>query len=74
MTDDINGNIAFARGGAHLPIAHALRLPETDIISWGMDFWVRGIFGRGFFLGRVIFWWVEDFYRAVDFFDFFGVG
>ena len=26
-------NIAFARGGAHLPIAHALRLPETVIIS-----------------------------------------
>ena len=24
----IEGNIAFARGGDHLPIAHALRLPE----------------------------------------------
>ena len=31
-------NIAFARGGAHLPIAHELRLPETEIISWGGDF------------------------------------
>ena len=28
-------NITFARGGAHLRIAHAIRLPETEIISWG---------------------------------------
>ena len=27
--ENIN-NIAFAKGGAHLPIAHALRLPETE--------------------------------------------
>ena len=47
-------NIAFARGGAHLPIAHALRLPETYIISWGGDF----------FGGLGIFW------GAGDFFDF----
>ena len=37
-------NIAFARGGAHLPIAHALRLPETEIISWSGDFWGGGGF------------------------------
>ena len=44
-------NIAFARGGAHLPIAHALRLQETDIISWGGYFLEGGVFfwGRGFF-------------------------
>ena len=31
-------NIAFARGGAHLPIVYALRLPKTDMILWGGDF------------------------------------
>ena len=39
----IHKNIAFARGGAHLPIAHALRLPETDIILWGGDFNAFGV-------------------------------
>ena len=29
-TSDTNNNIAFARGGAHLPIAHALRLLSTQ--------------------------------------------
>ena len=43
-------NIAFARGGTHLPIAHILRLPETEIISWGGDF-----SGVGDFLGQEIF-------------------
>ena len=55
----VNSNIAFARGGAHLPIAHALRLPETDIISWGWRFlggsgdffWVEDLLGGGDFLG-----------------------
>ena len=42
QVDEDNANIAFARGGAHLPIAHALRLPETDIISWGGDFFGWG--------------------------------
>ena len=28
-----NSNIAFARGGAHLPIAHALRLLSTNEIE-----------------------------------------
>ena len=37
-------NIAFARGGAHLPIAHALHLPETEIISWGGDFFGSVVF------------------------------
>ena len=53
-------NIAFARGGAHLPIAHALRLPETEIISWGWDF-----FGGGEFLGGRRFFgflWVRGFF------------
>ena len=27
----IKTNIAFARGGVHLPIAHALRLPDPEI-------------------------------------------
>ena len=31
----ISYNIAFARGGAHLPIVHALRLPETEILGNG---------------------------------------
>ena len=29
------GNIAFARGGAHLPIAHALRLLSTKELRFG---------------------------------------
>ena len=37
-------NIVFARGGAHLPTAHALRLPETELIYWGGDFWGAGDF------------------------------
>ena len=38
-------NIAFAKGSAHLLIAHALRLPEPEIIFWGGgSFWGRGIF------------------------------
>ena len=63
-------NITFARGGAHLPIAHALRLPETEIISWGRDFlgeggyfWGQEIFG--FFLSQGICWiffWVGGFF------------
>ena len=48
----INMNIAFAKGGADLPIAHALHLPETEIISWVGDFFGGG----GFFLGYVFFW------------------
>ena len=60
-------DIAFARGGAHLPIADALRIPETDIISWGGDFcWGRGFFG--FFLGRGIFFGAEDFFGGKVFF------
>ena len=43
-----NPNIAFARGGAHLPIAHALRLPETEIIFWGGDFfYLHPMYGGG---------------------------
>ena len=51
LRSDFNHDIAFARGGVHLSIAHALRLPETKIISWGGDFMgVWGFFwGRGFF-------------------------
>ena len=29
-------NIAFARGGAHLPIAHALRLLSTQELQFGL--------------------------------------
>ena len=29
-------NIAFARGGAHLPIAHALRLLSTQELRFGL--------------------------------------
>ena len=29
-------NIAFARGGAHLPIAHALRLLSTKELRFGL--------------------------------------
>ena len=46
-------NIAFARGGSHLPIAHALRLPKTDIILWGRDFF----FVCGIFFGVGGFFW-----------------
>ena len=44
MNSSIYSNIA-------LPIAHALRLQETDIISWEGDFLGAGYFfgGRGFF-------------------------
>ena len=31
----IKSNIAFARGGAHLPIAHALRLLSTQELRFG---------------------------------------
>ena len=41
-------NIEFARGGAHLPIAHALRLPKTEIISWRRDFFGGGEFWISF--------------------------
>ena len=77
-------NIAFARGGAHLPIAHALHLPETEIISWGGDFFGSVVFlvgqifilffwGRWFFwifLGRGFFWGRRIFLGAGDFFCF----
>ena len=36
LRSDFNHDIAFARGGVPLSIAHALRLPETKIISSGM--------------------------------------
>jgi len=45
MIDDIN--ITFAKGGAHLPIAHALCLPEPEIIFGAGFFWGGG----GYFLG-----------------------
>ena len=45
-------NIAIARQGAHLPIADAFCLPETEIISWGGDFY----WGGGYFGGQGIFW------------------
>ena len=50
-------NIAFAKGGAHLPIAHTLCLPEPEIIVWGGVFFCGlGIFGgAGIILGRRIF-------------------
>ena len=32
----ISTNIAFARGGAHLPIAHALRLLSTQELRFGL--------------------------------------
>ena len=48
-------NITFARGGSHLPIAHALRLAEKEIISWGGIFLGAGdFFGSRGFLG--FFW------------------
>ena len=74
-------NIAFARGGAHLPIAHALRLQETEIISWGGDFLlghgdffgVRGFFG--FFFSWGIFFWTEDVFGGLGtFWIFLGRG
>ena len=45
-------NIAFARGGAHLPIAHAIRLPGREGIFW-VIFRSGDFFGGGFdfFLG-----------------------
>ena len=33
---ECNTNIAFARGGAHLPIAHALRLLSTKELRFGL--------------------------------------
>ena len=70
----IHYNIVFAKGGANLPIAHAFRLPETERISWGGDFFGTGDFleffwGRGFFffffgrffLGQRIFLGAGDF-------------
>ena len=60
-------NIAFARGGAQLHIAHALHLPETKIISWGGDF----LRGGECFAGQDIF---GIFLKSGDFWDFFGVG
>ena len=33
---EIRKNIAFARGGAHLPIAHALRLLSTKELRFGL--------------------------------------
>ena len=32
----VNVNIAFARGGSHLPIAHALRLLSTKELRFGL--------------------------------------
>ena len=58
--------IAFARGGAHLPIAHTLRLPETEIIVGG---------GRGISLGAgdfLDFFWFGGFFFGAE--DFFGGG
>ena len=55
-------NIAFARGGAHLPIAHALLLPKTDIIVWGGDFLDFFSFG-GFFFGGFFVWGGGDFFQ-----------
>ena len=49
-------NIVFARGGAHLPITHAL-LPARDrnnFLGQGF-FWGRGFFWGGRFLGAVEF-------------------
>ena len=60
------------RGGAHLPIVNALRVPETDIISWAWDFFLgRGIFfGSGeFFWGWGIVWGAENFFGAGDVFE-----
>ena len=53
-------------GGAHLPIAHALRLPETDIISWSGHF-----FGCGDFFGAGDFFdfFFEKAYGPCDFFS-----
>ena len=65
--------MAFARGGAHLVIAHALRLPETEIISWGGDFFGAGDFfgGMGFF---GFFWGLGNFFfGGGGFFGFFWV-
>ena len=53
-------NIAFARGGAQLPIAHALRLPKTDIILLGRVFLDSFSFGGFFWRGGrffEVFWW-----------------
>ena len=33
---EIVSNMAFARGGAHLPIAHALRLLSTQELRFGL--------------------------------------
>ena len=40
-------NIAFTKGGAHLPIVHTLRLLERDMISWGGYFLGSGDFFGG---------------------------
>ena len=80
-------NIAFAKGDAHLPIAHLLRLPETEIITWagiflgkgdffGQDifliFWGQGIFLIFFDWGMFLGW--RNCFGAGDFLDFFGWG
>ena len=57
-------NIAFAKGGPHLPIAHALHPPKPVIIFGGGEIFLAFILGgwdfflvRGIFLGWGIFFW-----------------
>ena len=62
-------NIAFARGGAHLPIAHALRLLSTQELQFGLTklkFKLAGGFfkkgGGQFFLKffKSFFWFLDE--------------
>ena len=50
-THYVRTNIVFPRGGAHLPIAHALRLLSTQEIQFGLTqlklILAGGIFKRG---------------------------
>ena len=53
------------KGGPHLPIAHALHLPEPVIIFGGGEIFLAFILGgMGFFFGPGNFFGLGDFFRA----------
>ena len=54
--DSNNVNIAFARGGAHFPIAHTLRLLSTQELRFGLT---KLKLRKIIFFGWWIFWWIK---------------